>query len=272
MNDIRRLQLEELEILKYFIKVCEENGLRYFLLGGTLLGAVRHKGFIPWDDDVDVCMPREDLNRLAALFQSGKYDYEYVSYETDHSYRYSWPRLISRNMRIINYTAVKPREEYAWIDLIPLDGFPDEGPARTMHKLHLSFWWDLNQILQFDELVDQKRKRSLPGQIAVKGASLFKWMGKAFDFHGCLKKLNDTLQRYPYDSATKDVANFLAAYGFKEIFPRRCFASVVKLEFEGVEMNCPGDYDTVLKIIYDDHYMELPPESERNKHNSRIVE
>ena len=272
MDDIRRLQLEELEILKYFIRVCEENGLRYFLLGGTLLGAVRHKGFIPWDDDVDVCMPREDLNRLADLFASGEHVYEYVSYETAPEYRYSWPRLISRNMKIINRSAVKPREEYAWIDLIPLDGFPDEGVKRKLHKIKLSFWWDLNQILQFDELVDQKRKRSAAGQIAVKGASLFKGLGKMIDFHTCLKKLNETLMEYPYDSDTKDVINYLAAYGFNEVFPRGCFKTVVQKEFEGVMMNCPGNYDKVLKTIYDVNYMELPPESERNKHNSEIIE
>lgn len=64
MSDIRTLQLEELSILKEFVRVCEEHNLRYYLLGGTLLGAVRHEGFIPWDDDVDVCMPREDMNKL----------------------------------------------------------------------------------------------------------------------------------------------------------------------------------------------------------------
>ena len=272
MDEIRRLQLEELEILKYFIQVCEKHGLRYYLLGGTLLGAVRHHGFIPWDDDVDVCMPREDLNRLAVLFQRDDHPYEYVSYETDGEYRYSWPRLISRKMKIINRSAVKPREEFAWIDLIPLDGFPDKGPKRTLHKLRLSFWWDLNQILQFDELVDQKRKRSLPAAIAVKGASLFKGLGKVMDYHTCLRKLNETLAEYPYDSDTEDIINYLAAYGFREVFPRKCFRETAVLDFEGVGMKCPADYDTVCRIIYDDHYMELPPENERNKHNSEIVE
>ena len=59
-NDLRKLQLEELQILEEFIKVCNENNLKYYMLGGTLLGAIRHKGFIPWDDDVDVAMPRSD--------------------------------------------------------------------------------------------------------------------------------------------------------------------------------------------------------------------
>ena len=92
------------------------------------------------------------------------------------------------------------------------------------------------------------------------------------DYHVCLKKLNETLMEYPYDSDTKDVINYLAAFGFKEVFPRSCFETVIQKEFEGVMMNCPGDYDKVLKTIYDVNYMELPPESERNKHNSEIVE
>lgn len=272
MTDIRILQLEELEILKEFVRVCEENGLRYYMLGGTLLGAVRHKGFIPWDDDVDVCMPREDMDRLFRLpknaFREG---FELVNYTNNSEYRYSWPRLTRDKVIIINRSANIPREESAWIDIIPLDGFPDGKRSRIVHKAKLSFWWDLNQILQFDELVDQKRKRSAAGRIAVNMASKAKKLGSLIDYRSCLKNLNKQLMKYPYESDTEEVINYLAAYGFKEIFPRRCFGKGTKLQFEDCELIAPEDYITVCKVIYGDTYMELPPESERNKHNSEIV-
>ena len=194
LTDIRKLQLEELMILDEFIKICEENQLRYYSLGGTLLGSIRHKGFIPWDDDVDVAMPRVDYEKFLKLskdkFSNG---FEIVNYDTDENYRYPWARMITHNMKIINHMANIPREEFAWIDIIPLDGFPNKGIKRELHKLHLSFWWNLNQIVQFDELVDQKRKRSTFGKIALKIASLFKWLGKIINYKTCLKHLNKVL-------------------------------------------------------------------------------
>ena len=272
MTDIRALQLEELAILKEFVRICDEYGLRYYLLGGTLLGAVRHKGFIPWDDDVDVCMPREDLNKLLMLPEGAFTEGFYIdNYTNNIEYRYSWPRLVRKNIKIINRSANIPREEYAWIDLIPLDGFPDKLIPRAIHKLKLSFWWDLNQILQFDELVDQKRKRSIAGNLAVKMAGLAKHLDKFIDYHNCLQQLNKQLMKYPFDSNTKEVINYLAAYGFKEIFPRNSIGQGKTLQFEDCELTVPDDYENICRIIYGDTYMQLPPESERNKHNSQVL-
>ena len=103
--------MEEFRILKVFAKVCEENDLRYYLLGGTLLGAVRHKGFIPWDDDIDVCMPRPDLNKLLSMNDIWPDDISIETYKTNSEYRYGWRRLISSNMQIINRSANIPRTE-----------------------------------------------------------------------------------------------------------------------------------------------------------------
>lgn len=272
VSDLRKLQLEELEILKRFDEICKELGLRYYLLGGTLLGAVRHGGFIPWDDDVDICMPRPDYERFLKLpkeyFQE---PYALYCYQNDRECRYSWARMVSHNMREINHMANKPRVEYAWIDIIPLDGFPNPGIKRTLHKLHLSFWWNLNQIIQFDELVDQHRKRSLIGGIAVRVAGCFKWMGKIVPYRICLERVNRVLASCPYESETRDVINYLAAFGFREVFTRDSLGPGIPYEFEGQLFVGPCDYDAVCTVIYGPDYLTPPPESDRNKHHAEII-
>jgi lipopolysaccharide cholinephosphotransferase len=272
MTELRKLQLIELAILKEFVRICEEKNLRYYILGGTLLGAVRHKGFIPWDDDVDVCMPREDYERFFKYAEEwlGK-EYTCLHYKKSADYRYAFGRVCSKSLKVINRSANIPREEFAWIDIIPLDGFPDGKIERFILKVRLSFWWNLNQIAQFDELVDQKRKRSFMGTFLVKVASLFAKIGKHLDYHICLDKLNEILMECPYDSNTEYIINFLAAYGFDETFPRESFEGGKGYGFEDGIFIGPNDFDTVCQIIYGD-YMTLPPESERNKHNLEIVE
>lgn len=270
-NDLRKLQLEELKILEEFIKVCNENNLKYYMLGGTLLGAIRHKGFIPWDDDVDVAMPRSDYEIFLQMAEKKlNNEFELVTYKNNKNYRYPWARMITHNMKIINHMANKPRVEYAWIDIIPLDGFPDKGIKRNLHKIKLSFWWNLNQIIQFDELVDQKRKRSIVGKCFLKLASIFKWIGKLIDYRICLENLNKTLMKYSYEINSKEIINYLAAFGFKETFKRESFSESKDYEFEGKQISGPIDYDPVLTAIYGD-YMKLPPIEERNKHHAEIV-
>ena len=126
--------------------------------------------------------------------------------------------------------------------------------------------------MQYDELVDQKRKRSRMAEVAVNLAGYFKWIAKIVDYKKCLKKLNNTLQRVPFESNTDDVINYLCAYGFREVFPRKSFGEGATYIFEESKMNGPKDADTILRIIYDENYMQLPPEDERNKHNSEVID
>lgn len=270
-NDLRLLQIEELNMLHVFVDICEKNSLRYFIIGGTLLGAVRNKGFIPWDDDVDVAMPRPDYNRLLSIMREYESkEYYFCNFNTEENYSYAWARMNSKKIKVVNNMANNPKVEPVFIDIIPLDGFPDNRLFRIIHKARLSFWWSVNQLCQFDKMVDQKRQRSWIAKSAIRIAGCFKGIDNLISYKVCLKKLNNILSKYPYDSSGKYIINFLAAYGFQEVFPRKAFEKTRKYTFEDIQLNGPIDYDTVCGIIYGD-YMKLPPEDQRNKHYVEVI-
>lgn len=270
ISALRKLQLTEQKILDIFVEICEKNNLRYYLLGGTMLGAIRHDGFIPWDDDVDVCMPRKDYDKFLSLAEEQLEEPYYLACsEHDPDYRYCFARIANKDVKIKNCSANIPRIEDAWIDIIPMDGMPEGGLKLALHKFKLVFWRGMNQIGQYDELVDQKRKRGTIETIVVKIAG-WKIFRKMVDYRKCIRHIQRELKKYAYDDYDT-VINYMAAYGFKETFKRNWFGEGKKYHFEDSEYIGPIDYDAVLKTIYG-NYMELPPEDQRNKHNAEIVQ
>lgn len=268
-NKLRQLQLEELKLLNIFIQICEDNKLRYYMLGGTLLGAVRHQGFIPWDDDVDVCMPREDYEQFIAIAKGKLEMPTYIScMEYDNNYRYCFARIATTEMKIKNFSAKIPRIEDVWIDIIPLDGLPVRKIELLIHKGKLFFWRSMNQIAQYDELVDQKKKRAGVEALLVKVAGWQIWKN-LISYHFCMTKIKEELKKYKYDNS-EEIINFMAADGFTEIFNKEWFMDGAKLGFEGEMIMAPINADLVLKKIYG-NYMQLPPVDQRNKHNSEIL-
>ena len=122
---LREIQLAELEVLLRFDEICKNNNYKYFLSCGTLLGAIRHKGFIPWDDDVDVMMPREDFQKFCAwIIANPQKDLEFCSRANTPNYVYGIPRLSDKRYRYIsNKTNMKNIEIGAFIDIYPIDSF-----------------------------------------------------------------------------------------------------------------------------------------------------
>lgn len=155
ITNLRKLQLIELDIPKQVIDLCNRHRLRYYLLGGTFLGAVRHKGFIPWDDDIDIGMPRTDFERFCELAPTElQKPLGFVSFRTNAGHIYFHPRVYNYNSRVVDRSGVKEKETHAWIDIFPLDGMPKTGAARKLYGFYLLFLRLLFMHSQFDKIVN----------------------------------------------------------------------------------------------------------------------
>ncbi|MCD8106093.1 MAG: LicD family protein [Lachnospiraceae bacterium] len=139
MNDLNDIQKIEYELLKFFTDLCERNNLKYYVSGGTCLGAVRHSGFIPWDDDVDIDMPRRDYDKLIKLFSDRKvncsrYEVENIFLENGEDLI---TKLVDKSHKIKISYAKEEQSVRPWIDIMPIDGMPDSKIRFEIHWLHI---------------------------------------------------------------------------------------------------------------------------------------
>lgn len=271
---LRELQLIELELMEWFADFCEQHGLRYYLLGGTLLGAVRQGGFIPWDDDVDLCMPRPDYVKFLELAEEALVgtDMHIESVYHDRGFRQGMAKITTSRMQVVSRAASIEHVEDAWIDIIPMDGFPAGGLATAIQKARLMWWKVMDATTEFEHVVDVKRDRGPVGNVAVKALGMFCKVVRPYgdDSNQVFMNTERALQRFRYDESP-NVINLYAAKGFKEIFPIETFGEGIPVQFEGRTFIAPADTHTTLCTIYDENYMTPPPENERNYHNSEVL-
>lgn len=256
---LRELQLCELEVLKEFVRVCERLGLRYYLVGGTLLGAVRHGGFIPWDDDIDVAMPREDYDRFAVLAPPllGQ-EYFYQDDKTDGGYYLSYAKIRKNGTFIYEERFKDSRfEKGVFIDIFPLDDCPK--PGIVCHFL-FNVLAVMNYRGEVDSGVPYHPYSEWSGKIGyallqlLRGDDIPKLRRK-------LLRLNKRLSNGRY------VASYSGAYGYrKEVLSWEWYQETTQLAFEGREYAAPKGFDSILARSYGGNYMELPPVEERRWH------
>lgn len=267
--DNTELHKAELEIAKYFVDICEKNNLRYFMLGGTFLGAVRHKGFIPWDDDMDFGMPRKDYEKLHDLLNKNESEeYKYKNFRNSNIKTY-FSRIENPTVSIIDNSAIRKDIRNAWIDIFPLDGMPSGKIKQAIHKFRILLTRVRMQYSQFDEIVNQ----DLPGrkkheQILIDLGNVIqpqRFVNKKRAF----EKMDKLLKKYPYDSS-KMVGNHMGIYKFRETFDKKIYEEVDKYLFEDTFFYAPQNYDLVLTQLYGD-YMLPPNDQDKNKHRTEIA-
>lgn len=264
-HELSLLQQKQLEVLCEFVRVCELLSLRYYMVAGTMLGAVRHHGFIPWDDDIDVAMPRSDyekfLKKAPELLDSR---FELADYFSPH---HLWMTAILSNKHkefVLNNAANKVNTG-AWIDILMIDGVPKPGWKRECHYLKYKIYRMLFQLSHFSEIVNIYRSRPWYEKIIIKFAEVT-GIEKHLDSVKIAGRLHSVLSKYDFDSADF-AATYVGAYGKKEIMPKKYYGEGREYIFEGLTVRGVDIYDLYLRALYGD-YMAVPPENERgNKHN-----
>ncbi|WP_308603316.1 LicD family protein [uncultured Fibrobacter sp.] len=269
-NSLRRLQLKELELLKSFQKICAEQSFSYFALGGTLLGAVRHKGFIPWDDDIDIGIPREDYERFLDYCQNHEVPFELHTFRNDDSYYRYFSHIEDPSVKIRRRDKTIEEVSSAWIDIFPLDGMPNNKFFRAVHKYHILYRRAMYRLSCFSRVVDvNKKNRPLYEKLLVKIGQIFP-VEKILHVGKELRKLDRVLKKYPYRKSFY-LVNAMGAYKFREMFHKKIYGEGKMYPFEDTEIRGPVDYDFVCTQLYSD-YMTPPRQEERNHHQSVMVD
>lgn len=271
-QSLRVLQLKELDLLKYFQQVCKENNIIYFALGGTLLGAIRHKGFIPWDDDIDVGIPRPDYDRLCEILEKKTVDgpIKFRSYKNSEDYIRYFGHLEDSTFKVIRHDKLKAEETFAWIDLFPLDAMPNNAWFRKLKVFQVLVLRALFRFSCFDSLVDvHKKGRPLHEKVLV-------WIGlhtpiqKFLNTKKCLRALERALTSTSYEKSNY-LVNALGAYKFREMFHKKYYGEGKMYPFEDTVICGPEDYDFVCTQLYGD-YMTPPKMDNRNHHGLETVD
>lgn len=251
IEDVKQIQKE---ILKVFASYCNQRGLRYYLAYGTLIGSVRHKGYIPWDDDIDVIMPRPDYERFIKDYKDERYIVFSPGIRKDCPFPYA--KLYD------SQTVMKERTDISYsiglnIDIFVLDGLPDDLSQAKKHIRKCSIWINIIEAKK----ISLSRTRNWTRNALL---LLLKILLSPIPFRRCLDQLVRLNKEYPFETCSfcSDLCYTGALHIDKRVFENGC-----KGMFEGESYSIPKGYDTWLHAVYGD-YMRLPPMEKRVTHHA----
>ena len=248
------------EILLYITDFCEKNQIRYSLAYGTLLGAIRHKGFIPWDDDIDIIMPRADFERFKSLYHSKRYPLSDISVDVNH------PTAMAKvyDSQTYFYTKGIKRSYGLFVDLFVVDNFPSDKVERIHWQKRTRFLLSINSAKNtgFASIIRMKTK--FPNKLKLLLAKLLPTTRKHIQ-----NRINELSQKYN-DKSTGLVGITMSRDNPFDTYPAYVFEEFIDVEFEKRTFKAIRHYDIWLKKCYGD-YMKLPPIEKRKGIHSIVA-
>ncbi len=267
--DNNRSEVQEIiwNIMKEIKPVIADRGYSYYMLGGTLLGAIRHKGFIPWDDDIDIGMPREDYESFLKTIPGRLPSYlKLNTYWDNSSHHYYFSRIVDTRHELKRTGSKVERNEDVWVDIFPLDGMPDNFFVRHIHMWRLLYVRARYHISTFDKVNLKRPGRPITERMII-WFVMHTGLGTRSDPRKWLNKIDKLLRKYSIND-TKWVCNFMGQYKFKEMFPKSWYGRGTLYDFEESQLVGPDEYDKVLKQQYGDY---MTPPRNKNAHAAEFI-
>lgn len=260
---LRKLQLKELDTLVYFKEFCDKNNLLFYLCGGCCIGSLRTGGFIPWDDDIDILMPRDDYEKLYKLWDNDKHE-RFKLLRTDEKI---FTGNIFTTIVDTETTCVKANQAHLDIpfgimmDIFPIDGCPKGKFKRTMQKLNAMIY-----SLFLAQIVPENHG----GIMALGSKFLLSIVKSPKAREKKWRNAERRMSKYKISDCEYITELCEGVHSMQPEYPKEWFASVVYREFEGLQMPIPVGYDPYLKKAFGD-YMTPPPEDKQKPHHDMIL-
>lgn len=266
---LNELQRAGLNILKVLIDLCQRHQLTYYVYGGTLLGAVRHKGFIPWDDDVDVAMSRKDFEKLKQHVNELP-DYMFLDTIQRKGHQWTAAHVVDKRYLLEVGKGLKKAQIPVWVDILIIDGVPTPGTLKF--KMFGSIYMVARLLYKFSNFsneVDLEKKRPLHEAFFISFAKLTR-IERIVNQHwaGCF--LDWVSRRYDLDKCEYG-ATLGGPQKMGETQPKSWFGKGKEMQFEDIVVNAMDESINFLVKFYGPNYMTPPPIDKRNQHNVKLI-
>ncbi len=265
-TELKKIQASLLIIMDEIDALCRKHGIKYSLFAGSLLGAVRHKGIIPWDDDIDICMPRKDYDRFFEICSNElNSKFGIVTIFNTRHFGYGFSKVVLKGTRIKQNGLMKGNNIFElWIDVFPYDNVPNNKIKMFFHNYY-------NYLLV--KLLEERYdgifgKSGIVKRVCFIGLHFLNWLIQADSEKNWL--INN-MTRFNNDT-TKEITCLASPYKYiKECLPSNFFENLTEYDFCGRKYYGYKDFDYYLNKIYGD-YMKIPPPEERHTHNLEIID
>lgn len=255
MSELNSLQSRLLKMLEWFHNYCVTNDIKYYVAEGTMLGAARHQGYIPWDDDVDVVLPREDYEKLLEIFKEKIDDYVIETpYSEAEDYRYTFAKLYDTTTTVVEHMA-KDCKRGIYIDIFPLDGIGDDLKESRVNFKRVDRW---NMFLM-TRTCALRKKRKFYKNVAI---VLAKMVPSCFINEKKLAQKIDKLSASFGYERSKYVVNHASTYREKEIMEKAIYGKPTNYRFENITVWGVENFEEYLSRLYGD-WRKLPPIEKR---------